>query len=44
MFVFVFVVFSVGRDLCDGLMTPSEESQRCVCVCVCVCMSMSNCV
>ena len=33
------VVFCVGSDLCDGLITRPEESYRlCVCVCVCVCV------
>jgi hypothetical protein len=30
-------VCCVGSALCDGLITCSEESYRCVCVCVCVC-------
>ena len=41
----MFVVYCVGRDLCDGLIIHTEESDRvCVCacvrviVCVCVCL------
>jgi len=37
----VFVVCCVGSDLCDELMTRSEQPYS-VCVCVCVCVS--NCV
>jgi hypothetical protein len=33
----VFVVCCLGNDLCDGLITRSEESYR-VCVCVCACI------
>jgi len=49
----VFVVSSLGRGLCDGLISRWEESYRlCVCVCVwvcervcvCVCVCVSNCV
>ena len=33
----VFVVCCVGSSLCDGLITPSEESYReCACVAKCV--------
>jgi len=35
----VFVVFCVGSELCDTLITGSEEFyQLCVFVCVCVCV------
>ena len=34
----VFIVCGAGSDLCDGLITRSEESYWvCVCVCVSVC-------